>query len=932
MKKMKKTQFPLFLLLFLVVNVYSQNIVINEISSENTKYYSSSYPESLKNNRDYIELKNKSFSPIDISGYFLSNDPKATDKWAFPKNTIIPANGFLLILPDGSGMFSRYELFANFTLSTSGGTVVLSGVDGAEIDRVEYPPLLINEGYGRLSDGSLSRLSTLTPEQENIDSSGFAYIDVDITTSIPSGVYKSAQVVEITKTGKGQIYYTTDGTAPSSSSTQYTTPITISKHTNLKIRAIESPSSYSLIKNKSYIIGATHNLPIIVITADNTSSRTGYDGVSKTKNNINGKIDFKFIEKDGTVVIDQYADFRASGKTSRSLPQLNGKIKANKAYGDNDFDYKMYPDKEINSFKSFLLRNASQDWYNAHMRDAFISKILGQNNLSDIPFEAYRPAVLYVNAKYQGIINVREDDDNDYIRHNFGLKSDEFTKEDFSLVPSVPAPTNREELEKQYSFNDDIIRTFLISYSVPQEWGFGTWYDLSGKTPHISHTYMHDFDFTFGGSYERAELIEGPMDLASIIQVDEAYKKEATQFVAAAINHIFNEERTIGILNAMEKKLESEIPAHATAMAQLAIDYGAAAPNYTNLTEWKENVEILRKNIKGRFKVPTIFTRIQKEYKLDAPIQVTYASSDINNGFVRVHNVKSVTQTFTGTYFKNSPIHLTAEALPGYRFVRWEGDALGTNEKITPVFSKNASVKAVFEPITIGSINLVINEVQGKNDTTIADEEEEFDDWIEIYNPTDTPVNLAGYYISDNTGEPLKWKIPNTDASKTTVAGKGYLLLWADKDLSQGANHLDFKLKGTDNVVLTAPDASTLVQQISFTEVAADSSYGAKTDGNSEYVIFETPTPNATNSAVALSINTANLEIEKFSVYPNPTTNKITITKGLDKSSNFSWTLYDIAGNVIYKGNKTEISLQNVTAGLYFLNFNNSTTIKIIKK
>jgi len=915
----------LLLLLISTFTIFSQSIVINEVSALNNIRNSFSSKLLPDNRQDYIELKNMTAEPINISGYFLSDNPKTIDKWVFPEETVIPANGLLLILANDGEKSFWTKLTASFKLSSSGETIILSNTSLDEIDRLEYPDLSMNIGYGRLSDGSLSRLNTLTPNKENVDSTAFTYIDTDIAISIPSGNYKTSQVIEITKTGEGQIYYTTDGTIPDSSSTLYTTPIAIEENIFLQAIVIQSRSAYSVIERRSYIIGAAHDLPIIVITADN----------ARSSKDIDGRINFKFIEKDGTTAIDQYADFRASGKTSRNLPQLNGKIEANKDYGDGDFDYKMYPDKEINSFKSFLLRNASQDWYNAHMRDAFISKVLGQDNLSDIPFEAYRPAVLYVNAKYQGIINVREDDDKDYIRHNFGLKSDEFTK-DFTLAPSVTAPTNREELEKQYSFNDAIIRTFLISYAVPQEWGFGWWYDLSGKTNHLRHTYMHDFDFTFGGSYDRAGLIEGPMDLASygvpIIQVDEAYKKEATQFVAAAINHIFNQKRTVGILNAMEKKLESEIPAHATAMAQLAIDYGDAAPNYTNLTEWKENVEILRKNIKGRFKPATIFTRIQKEYKLEAPIQVTYASSDINKGFVRVQNVKSVTQTFTGTYFKNSPIQFMAEALPGYRFVRWEGDVSSTNVKIAPNFSKNASIKAIFEPITTGSINLVINEVQGKNDTTIADEEGEFDDWIEIYNPTNSPINLAGYYISDNIEEPLKWKILDTDASKTTVAGKGYLLLWADKDLDQGANHLDFKLKGTDNVVLTAPDASTLIQQISFTEVAADNSYGAKTDGNTEYVTFETPTPNAANSSVTLSVNAIDVKAENFSVYPNPTTNKITITKPLDKPTKFSWVLYDVVGNIIYKGSKTEINLENVATGLYFLNFNNSTTIKIVKK
>ena len=910
-----------FLLLVLItMKIHSQNVVINEIQAKNSKTYQNPATGEYS---DWIELKNITTSEIDLSGYFLSDDIDNIKKWEFPRGTKITANGFLLVTADGLNT----GLQTNFKLSASGEEIILSKPDESEVQKIDYPTIQNDISYGRLTDGTYSFFNNPTPNIENIDTSAFKLLETNININIPSGLYASNKTVEITKTGEGTIYYTLDGTKPNETSLKYSSPFTINNNTVLKVIVIKSSSEYSIIENRSYIIGATHNLPIVLLTSDNSSFN------SSNKEVIDGRVAFSFIEKDGTVVVDQYANFRASGKTSRNQPQLNGKIEADKIYGDGDFDYKMYPNKDIDEFESFLLRNASQDWSETHMRDAFIARVLGQDNLVDFPFDGYRPAVLYVNAKYQGIINVREDDDNNYVRHNFGLKTDEFVKNGRDWIPYT-FTTEREKLDKILNFNNHVNVQFLINYAELNEYGFGSWKDLSGKTAHENHYFMHDYDATFGLLGEDHVPLTNPMSVSNIIPSEmvshDAYKTEALQFIAALINHVYTKDRTIDILNVMEKELEDEIPAHAVINSQLAIDQDYNrfnTPPFANVTQWKNNVEALRKDIKGRLDA-AIFTRIKDEYSLEIPIEVTYESSDITKGFIRVHNVKSVKNTFIGTYFKNIPIHFKAEALPGYKFVRWEGDITGNDVEVSPSFTSNASIKAVFEPVAPSPINLVINEVQGKNDTTIADESGEFDDWIEIYNPNDSPVNLAGYYISDNPLEPLKWKIIDTDASKTTVSTKGYLVLWADKDTDQGENHLDFKLKGTDQVILTAPDATTKIQEISFTDLDTDISYGAKVDADTEYIIFSTPTPGATNSSV-LSIDNFDTETTKIIVYPNPTSETINI-KGISEELN--WKLFNVSGQLIKYGVQKEVNLEEVNRGFYILSVNNKTNIKVIKK
>ena len=55
---------------------------------------------------------------------------------------------------------------------------------------------------------------------------------------------------------------------------------------------------------------------------------------------------------------------------------------------------------------------------------------------------------------------------------------------------------------------------------------------------------------------------------------------------------------------------------------------------------------------------------------------------------------------------------------------------------------------------------MVINEVLASNGHTLTDPQGQYDDWIELYNQGDAPVNLAGMYLTDDPAEPTKWQFP----------------------------------------------------------------------------------------------------------------------------------------------------------------------------
>jgi len=84
---------------------------------------------------------------------------------------------------------------------------------------------------------------------------------------------------------------------------------------------------------------------------------------------------------------------------------------------------------------------------------------------------------------------------------------------------------------------------------------------------------------------------------------------------------------------------------------------------------------------------------------------------------------------------------------------------------------------------------LFINEFMASNQTTIADEAGDHDDWIELYNADTVSVSLANLYLTDDLTSEEKWAFPDA-----AIPAHGYLLVWADDEIGEGLLHAAFNL------------------------------------------------------------------------------------------------------------------------------------------
>jgi hypothetical protein len=144
----------------------------------------------------------------------------------------------------------------------------------------------------------------------------------------------------------------------------------------------------------------------------------------------------------------------------------------------------------------------------------------------------------------------------------------------------------------------------------------------------------------------------------------------------------------------------------------------------------------------------------------------------------------------------------------------------------------------------MGQPQIRINEWLASNKASIPDPTDgQFDDWIELHNPSGRWVDLGGYALSQPGADLHRWVIP----SESFVPPGGFVLVWMDGDTGAEGLHARFKLDAAgDGVVLWAPDGTRL-DEVIFGSQAGDVSEGRFPDGGTARRKFPIPTPGYAN-------------------------------------------------------------------------------------
>jgi hypothetical protein len=123
-------------------------LVINEFMAMNT----GGPVDDNGENDDWIELHNVSNQAVNAGRYVLTDNPLNNTKWKFPRNTVVPAGGYLIVWADEDSSQGPYH--ANFKLSGLGETLYLYDSNTVLQDEVIYPSQVLDSSWARIPNGS----------------------------------------------------------------------------------------------------------------------------------------------------------------------------------------------------------------------------------------------------------------------------------------------------------------------------------------------------------------------------------------------------------------------------------------------------------------------------------------------------------------------------------------------------------------------------------------------------------------------------------------------------------------------------------------------------------------------------------------------------------------------------------------------------------
>ncbi|MCI0744262.1 MAG: lamin tail domain-containing protein, partial [Verrucomicrobia subdivision 3 bacterium] len=142
------------------------NVFINEWMAANNVTLTDAFGDY----DDWIELFNADTGEVDLSGYFLTDDPNIPAKWEFPVGTVIPGRGHLLVWADEELDESQPggEPHADFRVTAAGDYIGLYGAGAVLIDAVNFGQQTNDVSQGRFVDGASSiYFMAPTPREPN---------------------------------------------------------------------------------------------------------------------------------------------------------------------------------------------------------------------------------------------------------------------------------------------------------------------------------------------------------------------------------------------------------------------------------------------------------------------------------------------------------------------------------------------------------------------------------------------------------------------------------------------------------------------------------------------------------------------------------------------------------------------------------------------
>ncbi len=302
-----------------------------------------------------------------------------------------------------------------------------------------------------------------------------------ITFSSPSGWYP--EEFNLGLSGVDSIYYTLNGTEPSTGSALYSDSISIERNwangislipstylnhgpdwpnsefgfrepetTTHKCNTLAVNSTEGLANEEpshigTYWIGShPHSTPVISIVTDSLNLFDVDSGIYLPGSHFDASnpdwtgnyfqrgdawekpAHLSYFNENGQKVFDQKIGIRVSGNASRRMPQKSLKLYFRSEYGESTVKNIFFPDRPNPDYKRLVLRTPFTYWYwsggrNTLFQDELIHRIAFDSH-ARLDVALSTPVSVYLNNEYWGILNLRETHDKFFLESVYGLERD----------------------------------------------------------------------------------------------------------------------------------------------------------------------------------------------------------------------------------------------------------------------------------------------------------------------------------------------------------------------------------------------------------------------------------------------------------------------------------------------------------------------------
>ena len=773
---------------FLCANSYASELVINEFMADN----SSTIADESGDFEDWVELFNPGDQPVNIAGMFVTDSyPKLA--WQIPDSneqlTTIPPGGYLLLWLDKDPQ--QGILHINVKLSADGESLSLVRSDGTIIDSIQFGLQLPDISLGRKTDEGIEWISMETPSpgttnnpETYIEKSQAPLINMD------AGFY-NASISLVMSAVSSQIFYTQiipnpdSYTQPLMTFSQYTHPLVLTETCIIRAYAIENGKPPSEIQTKTYFIHSDDfYMPVISLTINPEKLFDPVDGLYmkgpdvlpednwpfwksnyyqgsyyydgskdiETWEDYEKPVHIEYFDQDKNLIIDIDAGLEITGVWSRAFPKKSFNIKARNEYGVNEIKYPLFDDNVYDTYDGITLRAGSEDRSRVH-NEIFYMAWRDANLRTDM--QAYKPVILLLNGAYWGIYSMMERKDNDFIQNRYGYddidliadlglvkdgSGDDFNAlMDYMNDNDINAPGVYDYLLKKINmanYMDHCLIQVYSSHGDPNNIRYWRPRTPEGQWHWIIYDFdwLKDFSDTTLSNYAAITEVNSVKQLGYMLQHPD-FRNTFINRLADFINTTGRSENMLAYIETAVSDIETEIEYDIARWHDWETMNG---PSYYDMGDYQWEIEWMQNFVMNR--PDYLFQEIESLYSPSGTAKLTLTTA-MGNGRIRINTTDIDDPIFSGKYFKDIPITITAIPALNFTFAYWSELDYPDNKLTDLYLTEDLSLTANFVPV---NQPIIINEINYNSFETFQSE-----DWIELYNRSTSDVDLSGWHLKD---------------------------------------------------------------------------------------------------------------------------------------------------------------------------------------